>query len=69
MCMCLTHRVRRQLGHVGFDKVYEGGHHEVYCTGKEHVHLRGDSCGEARVNEYSDHIELDLSECNCAEYK
>lgn len=33
----------------GFERVYQGGHHDVYCNGGMHVWLTGPQFGNAQL--------------------
>lgn len=51
------------LGLSGFKLVYQGGHHNVFCDGAEHVHTNGGFTRASPVN----HI-MRRGKCDCAKW-
>lgn len=51
-----------------FRRVYQGGHHDVYCNGTQHVTLIGGQFGHAPVSTGNDVAVVRLATCDCAQY-
>lgn len=49
--------------------VYQGGHHEVYCDGKDHLTLSGDGFGKSPLSKDRKSARIETSECNCSHYR
>jgi hypothetical protein len=47
---------------LGYVLVYQGGHHNVYCNGTEHIRTTGGYAG------LSDQLHMDDFACDCARY-
>ncbi len=52
-----------------FRHVYAGGHHAVYCNGKSHVKLVGESFGHSPTSRVSLSVEIEMFSCDCSDYR
>lgn len=52
-----------------FVRVYQGGHHDVYCNGTAHVWLSGDQFGVAKINPTATSARIRTGKCDCERWK
>ena len=52
-----------------FRRVYQGGHHDVYCNGTAHVWLSGDAFGSAPLTKARVVARIRRGQCDCAQWK
>jgi len=51
----------------GFELVYQGGHHSIYCNGKKHLKVAGGKCEPVRFTSYAI---VDYSfKCDCEKWR
>lgn len=55
--------------HSTFQRVYQGGHHDVYCNGAEHVWLAGDQVGRFPISRENHALNVRVGGCDCAKYR
>ena len=48
-----------------FYKIYQGGHHDVWCNRKIHVTMAGGMFGTAPTNLNENASEIHINECDC----
>lgn len=52
-----------------FERVYQGGHHDVYCNGEFHMTLMGAYFGHAQMDKVPDDMTVRFNRCDCAVYR
>ena len=52
-----------------FKRVYQGGHHDVWCNSRTHVTLSGGMFGKSPIDKECILAEISLSSCDCSKYK
>jgi len=52
-----------------YKNVYSGGHHDVFCDGKDHIWVNGNSCGYVALGGETNIVKLRFGSCDCARWQ